>query len=117
MAKKPKLNQVIAVVAGQKSAAQKLLTEAHNHKLKPALLTGLYRNYRPTKEDGEHTRPSEDRGSDLRWAYLHAATLHHAYDGTVDRLSLTTRRRTARRPRGSKRISVRRYAQGSLAGS
>lgn len=50
---KPKLNQIVAVVSGKKTDAQKVLTEAHNHRLKPDLLSGLTRNYKPIKEDGE----------------------------------------------------------------
>src|SRR5262249_27726739 len=52
-----------------------------------------------TEEDGEHARPREDCGSNLRGRYLHAVRLPHAHEGKVDRLSWATRRRTARRPR------------------
>jgi len=55
---KPKLNQIVAVVSGKKTDAQKVLTEAHNHRLKPDGLSGLTRNYKPVKEDGEQL-PSE----------------------------------------------------------
>lgn len=58
---KPKLCQVVAVVSGKKATAQKVLTEAHNHRLKPDLLSGLYRNYRPLKEDGDVFPPEIKR--------------------------------------------------------
>ena len=57
----PKLNQIIAVVSGQKTTAQQALTNAHNHRLKPELLSGLTRNYRPVKEDGEQLPPEIKR--------------------------------------------------------
>lgn len=53
----PKLNQIIAVVSGKKTDAQQVLTNAHNHRLKPELLAGLYRSYRPIREDGEEIPP------------------------------------------------------------
>lgn len=56
-----KLNQIIAVVSGKKTTAQQVLTAAHNHKLKPELLTGLYRSYKPLREDGEAIPPEIKR--------------------------------------------------------
>jgi len=58
---KRKLCQIIALVNGHKTNAQKTLTEAHNHRLKPAMLSGLIRNYRPIKEDGEQLPPEIQR--------------------------------------------------------
>lgn len=53
----PKLNQIIAVVAGKKTQAQKVLTEAYQELQKPALLEGLDRVYKPRNEDGETLPP------------------------------------------------------------
>jgi hypothetical protein len=58
MAKKnPRLNQIIAVVQGKKSKAEKLLTEAH-HRWNDKALAGISRTYEPLAEDGE-SLPSE----------------------------------------------------------
>jgi hypothetical protein len=57
----PKLNQIVAVVSGQKTEAQKTITDAHQRRLKPDLLSGLTRNYRPIKEDGEQLPPEIKR--------------------------------------------------------
>lgn len=51
--KKPKLNQIIAVVQGKKSTGEKLLTEIYQHGLKNTSLVGFNRVYSPLMEDGE----------------------------------------------------------------
>ena len=43
----PKLNQIIAISAGKKSAAQKAITEAHHSLQKTAQLEGISRTYKP----------------------------------------------------------------------
>jgi len=57
----PKLNQIIAIVSGKKTAAQQLLTDAHNRRLKPDTLNGLYRTYRRKSEEGEEFPPEIKR--------------------------------------------------------
>ncbi len=49
---KAKLNQIIAVVQGKKSRAQKLLTEAHRGWNREAI-SGIAKTYRPKAEDGD----------------------------------------------------------------
>jgi hypothetical protein len=56
---KPKLCQIVAVVSGMKTANQANLTKAHQ--VKPELLTGLTRNYRPRNEEGEPLPPEVKR--------------------------------------------------------
>lgn len=51
-----KLNQIIAVVQGKKSRAQKLLTEAHRGWHKDAI-SGISKTYRPKAEDGDQLPP------------------------------------------------------------
>ena len=53
----PKLNQIIAITAGKKSAAQKALTEAYQQFQKSALLEGLSRTYKPCDDEGERLPP------------------------------------------------------------
>ncbi len=64
MARNPKLNQIIAVVQGKKTRAQKLLTTAHRgwHKDR---IGGITRTYKPKDEDGEQLQP-ERRAVQLR---------------------------------------------------
>lgn len=54
----PKLNQIIAIVNGEKTKAQTLLTSAHRgwHKDR---ITGLNRVYQPSIEDGEQFPPEQ----------------------------------------------------------
>ena len=56
----PKLNQIVAIVNGKKTEAQKALTEVHRKSSKPELFNGLYRTYKPLDEDGE-TFPDESK--------------------------------------------------------
>ena len=55
-----KLNQLIALVAGQKSRAQSALTEIYHKVQKETLLTGISRVYHPKDEDGDRF-PSETK--------------------------------------------------------
>jgi hypothetical protein len=56
-----KLNQIIAVEKSVKSRAHAEITESHQQLLKPALLAGLSRSYRPKDEDGERVPPEATR--------------------------------------------------------
>ena len=47
-----KLNQIVAIEKGERSASLKVMTEVH-HKLKDALLSGLRRTYQPKDDEGE----------------------------------------------------------------
>jgi hypothetical protein len=51
------LNQIIAVEKGVKSKAEAAMTELHRVVQKPALLTGLTRQYKPKDEDGDALPP------------------------------------------------------------
>jgi hypothetical protein len=55
---KTKLNQVVAVVSGQKSELEKALTEVYHAFQKPDLFSGLARTYTPKSDDGD-TKPPE----------------------------------------------------------
>lgn len=57
----PKLNQIIAVEKSVKSRSFQELTEAHHALQKPALLSGISRNYRPKDEEGEQLPPESTR--------------------------------------------------------
>jgi hypothetical protein len=57
---KPRLNQIIAVVAGKKTRAEKALTEAYHVLQKPTLFEGLARTYVCRTENGE-TKPPEKK--------------------------------------------------------
>jgi hypothetical protein len=61
MATNPKLCQIVAVVSGMKTQAQKALTNAHQHRLKANLLSGLTRTYRPVSDEGETLPPEVNR--------------------------------------------------------
>lgn len=54
-----KLNQIIALVQGKKTRAEKLLTEIH-HSWSANKITGISRTYRPKNEDGD-SLPAESR--------------------------------------------------------
>lgn len=54
-----KLNQIIAVLNGKKSQAQKALTEVYKKLQKPALFEGISRSYTPSDEDGESQPPEK----------------------------------------------------------
>lgn len=56
----PKLNQIIAILQGRKSQAQKDLTEVYKRLQKSALFDGISRVYQPLDEDGE-TLPTETK--------------------------------------------------------
>jgi hypothetical protein len=57
---KPKLNQIVAVVTGKKTRAEKLLTDAH-HGWKAELITGISRTYTPLDEAGEKLPPENKK--------------------------------------------------------
>ena len=59
-----KLHQTIALVAGKKARAQKLLTEAH-HGWNTAAISGMTRTYKPKDDDGDKL-PSESKLVHLR---------------------------------------------------
>lgn len=56
----PKLNQIIAVVNGKKTEAQKALTEIYRKCGAQELFNGLTRTYKPKDEEGE-TYPDESK--------------------------------------------------------
>jgi hypothetical protein len=56
-----KLNQIIAVEKGVKTAAFQELTEAHHQLQKPTLLSGISRTYRPRDEEGETLPPESTK--------------------------------------------------------
>lgn len=51
-----KLHQIIAVVAGKKSRAQKILTDAHHHWKREAI-SGITKTYTPKDEAGDNLPP------------------------------------------------------------
>jgi len=55
-----KLNQIIAVVQGKKSRAQKLLTDSHRGWNKDAI-SGISKTYSPKAEDGDHLPPESKK--------------------------------------------------------
>lgn len=55
-----KLNQIVAIVTGKKTRAQKSLTEIYKRLQKDALFEGIARTYTPTDEDGEK-QPAEKK--------------------------------------------------------
>jgi hypothetical protein len=61
----PKLNQIIAVLAGKKAQAKDTLTEAYQQIKKPELLTGLVRTYQPRDEGGE-PQPDERKSVQVK---------------------------------------------------
>ena len=55
-----RLNQIVALVSGKKSAATAVLTEAYHKIQKATLFDGVVRTYRPKDEDGEQL-PAETK--------------------------------------------------------
>lgn len=55
--RKPSLHQIIAVVAGKKTRAERLLTETHQKAWNEKTLAGITRTYAPLAEDGEKLPP------------------------------------------------------------
>ena len=55
----PKLNQIIAIAAGKKSQAHKVITEAYQTLQKPTLLDGISRTYKPKDDEGEQLPPEK----------------------------------------------------------
>lgn len=64
-----KLNQVIAVVAGKKQHATKVLTDVYHKAQKPELFSGISRTYRPQDDTGEKL-PPESKAMQNRVAEL-----------------------------------------------
>lgn len=58
MAKRPKLNQIIAVVQGKKTRTQKMLTSVH-HGWHKDRISGITRTFRPIDEDGDKLQPEK----------------------------------------------------------
>lgn len=56
----PKLNQILAIVSGKKTSAQRAITEVYKLIQKPVLFEGISRTYKPTDEEGE-TCPEEKK--------------------------------------------------------
>lgn len=56
---KPKLNQILAVVAGKKAKATSTLTEAYHAFKKPELFAGMARAYTPRNEEDEAKPPEK----------------------------------------------------------
>jgi hypothetical protein len=56
-----KLNQVIAIEKGVKAKAHQEISEAHQQLLKPTMLAGISRTYRPKDEEGEPLPPESTR--------------------------------------------------------
>ena len=56
----PKLNQIVAVVAGKKTRAEKEFGELNKAAQKPDLFVGLSRTYQPAEENGE-ALPAEQK--------------------------------------------------------
>lgn len=54
-----KLNQIVAVVSGKKTQAQKALTEVYKKVQKSDLFQGLVRTYKPVQEDGDTLPPEK----------------------------------------------------------
>jgi hypothetical protein len=89
----PKLNQVIAVVAGKKSDAEKGVTELYHAVQKPTLFEGLTKTYEPLREDGE-LLPSESKLVQLKVADAIARfreIMAPVYDATLTQDSANTR--------------------------
>src|SRR5579864_2164292 len=62
---KPKLCEIIAVVAGKKGEVEAHVTGAHHKLQKGELFDGLSRTYRP-REDGGEQLPAEQKQPQLR---------------------------------------------------
>lgn len=56
-----KLNQIIAVVSGKKTQAERALTEIYHKLQKPTLFEGIARTYQPLDEEGETFPPENKR--------------------------------------------------------
>jgi hypothetical protein len=55
----PKLNQIIAVAAGKKTQAQKVVTDAYQNLQKSPQLEGISRTYKPKDDEGEQLPPEK----------------------------------------------------------
>jgi hypothetical protein len=57
----PKLHEIVALVTGRKTEAQKKLTELHRVTEKPDLFKGMTRVYRPDQDDDTEMLPPEGK--------------------------------------------------------
>lgn len=64
--KKLKLNQVIAIVNGEKTRAKKTETEIHRRNEQPALFDGFTRRYEPLDSDNGEKLPDEKKNVQLK---------------------------------------------------
>jgi len=55
----PKLNQIIALMAGKKSQAHKTITDAYQVLQKSGMLEGISRSYKPKDDEGEQYPPEK----------------------------------------------------------
>ncbi len=82
----PKLNQIIAIVSGQKSEAEKALTETYHALQKPELFSGLTRVYTAKNDSDGDTKPPERKNPQKSVKDLFAsieATLAKTYDNVA----------------------------------
>ena len=80
-----KLNQIVAVVSGKKTQAQKAITEVYKKLQKSTLFEGVSRRYTPTDEDGE-TQPDEKKNVQYKSRQAMAdarAALNDLFDATA----------------------------------
>jgi hypothetical protein len=91
----PKLNQIVAVVAGKKSDAERAIAELYHQVKKPALFEGITKTYEAIETDGEELPPEtkllqfkvRDAIAQFRQA------LGHVLDATPTQYVATTRAR------------------------
>jgi hypothetical protein len=91
----PKLNQIIAVVAGKKSDAEKAITELYHKVKKPALFEGITKTYETVETDGEELPPEQKllqfKASDAITEFREAMV--HVFDATLTQDVANTRAR------------------------
>jgi hypothetical protein len=79
----PKLCEIIALVTGRKTEAQKRVTDLHQLTQKPALFAGQHKTYTPRDENDTETLPDERQEIQLRVGDVVAQaekTLTNLYD-------------------------------------
>ena len=91
----PKLNQIVAVVAGKKSDAEKAITELYHQVKKPSLFEGITKTYEAIETDGEELPPEtkllQSKVSDAIVQFRQA--LGHVLDATYTQDVANTRAR------------------------
>lgn len=70
-----KLNQIVAVVSGQKSEAEKVLTDIYHAFQKAELFSGLSRTYTPKNADDTDRRPPERKSPQASVRDLHTKAM------------------------------------------